>query len=85
MDILHYIVDEGLVMIPALYILGEIIKHTELLQNKWIPLSLLIVSVLLTPLVISGYTPDTIVQAILITGVTVFSDQLMKQLKKGEL
>lgn len=84
MELLQYIVEEGLIMIPALYILGEIIKDTELLNNKWIPIVLLIISVILTPIVISGYTPDNIIQAVLITGVTVYGDQMVKQLQKGE-
>lgn len=84
MDILQYIVEEGLIMIPVLYILGEMIKHTEVLSNKWIPVILLVISIGFTPLVINGYNPDTIVQAILVAGVTVFGDQLVKQLRKGE-
>lgn len=84
MEILEYIVKEGLVMIPVLFILAEIIKHTELLANKWIPLLLLGVSLGFTPLLLGAYTPNNIVQAILVVGATVLSDQLIKQAKKGE-
>ena len=79
MDILEYIIEEGLIMIPSLYIIGEIIKFTGLLNNKWIPLTLLVFSLLFTPLLLGGFTPDNIVQAILVTGVTVLGDQLIKQ------
>ena len=79
MDIISYIIEEGLIMIPVLYIIGEIIKFTGVLNNKWIPLTLLIFSVLFTPLLLGGFTPDNIVQAVLVTGVTVLSDQLIKQ------
>ena len=79
MDILNYVVQEGLVMIPVLYIIGEIVKGTELLSNKWIPLSLLIVSVGFTPLLLGAYTADNIVQAVLVAGVTVFGNELIKQ------
>ena len=79
MDIISYIIEEGLIMIPALYIIGEIIKFTGVLNNKWIPLTLLIVSLLFTPLLLGGFTPDNIVQAVLVTGVTVLGDQLIKQ------
>jgi len=82
MDILKYIVDEGLIMIPALYVLGEIIKNTELINNKWIPVILLIVSIGFTPLIINGYSADNIVQAILIAGATVYSNEFLKQVKK---
>ena len=79
MDIISYIIEEGLIMIPVLYIIGEIIKFTGVLNNKWIPLTLLVFSLLFTPLLLGGFTPDNIVQAVLVTGVTVLSDQLIKQ------
>ena len=84
MDILNYVVQEGLVMIPALFIIGEIIKGTELLSNKWIPLVVLVISVVFTPLVLGTYTADNIVQAVLVAGVTVFGNELIKQTSKGE-
>ena len=82
MDIISYIIEEGLIMIPALYIIGEIIKFTGVLNNKWIPLTLLVFSILFTPLLLGGFTPDNIVQAVLVTGVTVLGDQLIKQSRK---
>lgn len=82
MDIISYIIEEGLIMIPVLYIIGEIIKFTGVLNNKWIPLTLLVFSILFTPLLLGGFTPDNIVQAVLVTGVTVLGDQLIKQTGK---
>ena len=79
MEIINFIIDEGLIMIPVLYIIGEIIKFTGILNNKWIPLTLLVFSLLFTPLLLGGFTPDNIVQAVLVTGVTVLGDQLIKQ------
>ena len=84
MDILNYVVQEGLVMIPVLFIIGEIIKSTELLSNKWIPLSLLIVSIGFTPLLLGAYTADNMVQAVLVAGVTVFGNELIKQSNRGD-
>ena len=85
MDILNYVVQEGLVMIPVLFIIGEIVKGTELLANKWIPLALLIVSVGFTPLLLGAYTADNVVQAVLVAGVTVFGNELIKQSSKGDV
>ena len=82
MDIINFIIEEGLIMIPVLYIIGEIIKFTGILNNKWIPLTLLVFSLLFTPLLLGGFTPDNIVQAVLVTGVTVLGDQLIKQTGK---
>ena len=84
MDILEYIVQEGLVMIPVLYILGEIIRRTDVLENKWIPPILLVVSLGFTPLLLGQFTPDNIVQAVLVAGATVFADQLYKQVKEND-
>lgn len=84
MDILNYVVQEGLVMIPVLFIVGEIVKGTELLSNKWIPLVVLIISISFTPLVLGTYTADNIVQAVLVAGVTVFGNELIKQSSKGD-
>ena len=84
MDILNYVVQEGLVMIPVLYIIGEIIKGTELLGNKWIPLALLVVSIGFTPLLLGSYTADNIVQAVLVAGATVFGNELVKQSNRGD-
>ena len=84
MDILNYVVQEGLVMMPVLYIIGEIVKGTELLGNKWIPLTVLVISVAFTPLLLGAYTADNIVQAILVAGVTVFGNELIKQSNRGD-
>ena len=85
MDILEYIVQEGLVMIPVLYILGEIIKGTEVLENNWIPVALLVVSIGFTPILLGGFTAENIVQAVLVAGATVFGNQLYQQsIKEGE-
>ena len=85
MDILNYVVQEGLVMIPVLFIIGEIVKGTELLSNKWIPLVVLVISVAFTPLVLGTYTADNVVQAVLVAGVTVFGNELIKQTSKGDV
>ena len=85
MDILNYVVQEGLVMIPVLYIIGEIVKGTEFLSGKWIPLALLVVSVGFTPLLLGAYTADNIVQAVLVAGVTVFGNELIKQTSREDV
>ena len=64
MDILEYVVKEGLVMIPVLFVLAEVIKHTELLDNKWIPLTLLVISIAFTPFLLGTFNADNIVQAV---------------------
>lgn len=85
MEILDFIIDEGLIMIPVLYVLAEFIKGTEVMKNKYIPILLLAISIILTPLVLkTGYNADNIVQAILVAGATVLGNQLLKQSRSEE-
>jgi hypothetical protein len=68
MDILKYIWEEALILIPMLYILAEIIKKTEKISPNWIPLILLVFSLAFSPLFLGGYTPQNLVQAVLVAG-----------------
>jgi hypothetical protein len=84
MDFTNFLIDQALIMVPVLYILGNIIKTLKKVDNKYIPSILLLISIGFTPLVVGGYTADNIVQAILVAGATVFSNQLIKQNKKED-
>ncbi|API89448.1 hypothetical protein BKP56_09355 [Marinilactibacillus sp. 15R] len=83
MDILQFILEEGLVMVPVLFVLGEVIKHTELLDNRFIPVILLVVSILLTPWLLGGFVAMNIVQAILVVGAAVLTNEVKDQYLKG--
>lgn len=83
MDILQFILEEGLVMVPVLFVLGEIIKHTALLDNRFIPFVLLVVSILLTPWLLGGFEATNIVQAILVVGAAVLTNEAKDQYLKG--
>lgn len=80
MDILNYVIEEALILIPVLFVLGAIIKKTPNVKDWIIPYVLLIVGVVLTVAML-GYTVEAIIQGILVTGATVFSHQLIKQAK----
>lgn len=78
MDILmQFIIKEGLIMIPTLYVLAEIIKPMDLLDKTFIPFLLLIVSIGLSPLLMGGYNANSIVQSILITGAAVLTHEMV--------
>lgn len=79
-QILEYVVGDGLVMIPALFVIGMIIKETAYIRNELIPVILLGISLALTPLLLGGYDATNIVQAILVTGAAVLVDQTAKQI-----
>lgn len=82
---LDFILEEGLIMIPALYVLAEIIKAMEIINARYIPVILLVISVVLTPLIlVGGYSAENIVQAILVTGGTILSYETYKESIKGD-
>ena len=80
MELLTYILEKGLVLIPVLNILGALIKGIEKIPDKYIPLILLVFGVL-GAFGLMGFSADAAVQGVLITGAAVYGDQLVKQLK----
>ena len=83
MEVLNYILDNALILIPALNIIGLIIKQIQMIDNKWIPLVLLVFG-LAGCFGLMGFTVDAAVQGVLITGVAVYGNQLVKQLGNGQ-
>lgn len=81
MDFLKYVTEKMLILIPALYIIGMIIKGTDKIKNKYIPVILLPLGIA-GAIGIGGVNVDSIIQGILITGVTVYGNQLITQYKK---
>lgn len=77
----EYIVENALVLVPVLNVIGMIIKNTEKIPDKYIPLILLFFGVLGT-IAILGLTPHSVVQGVLVTGTAVYGNQIVKQLKK---
>lgn len=77
--LLNYIVEDGLILIPVLYVIGYIIKHTNILSNRWIPLVLLVIGIIFSIFLLNDPIVDRVIQGVLIAGVTVFIDQVKKQ------
>lgn len=83
MDITKYITENALILIPALYVLGVIIKNTNKIKNKYIPLILLALGIA-GAIGIMGISMESVIQGILVTGATVYANQLIKQGSKDE-
>jgi hypothetical protein len=81
MDFVEYVIEQALVLIPALYVLGMIIKHTQFIKDKYIPVILLAVGVA-GAIALLGVTVEAVIQGILVTGAAVFANQLVKQASK---
>ena len=81
MEVLEYITDKALILIPALNIIGMIIKRLEKINDKYIPLILLLFGVLGT-IGLLGVSVDSVIQGMLVAGTSVFGNQVIKQLSK---
>lgn len=83
MEILNYILDNALILIPVLNILGLLVKNLSFVDNRWIPLILLVFG-LSGCFGIIGFTVDAAIQGVLVTGAAVFGNQMLKQLSGKE-
>lgn len=90
----QFIKPELLILIPVLYIIGVGFKKTTLIADKYIPVVLGIVSIILTSLYVFATTDvsgakeltmaifTALTQAILLAGASVYANQIYKQLSK---
>ena len=83
MEFINYIMDNALILIPVLIIIGKIIKGIQTIPDKWIPLLLLPLGIL-GALALGGFSADSAIQGVLVTGAAVYGNQLVKQLSKKE-
>ena len=81
MDFMNYIIENALILIPVLYIIGSFLKGLENIKDKYIPLVLLTIGIGFSVAII-GFSVDAIIQGILVSGATVLGNQLIKQYKK---
>jgi len=85
MDIMSFITEKALILIPVLYIIGMMLKNTSKIQDWSIPWILLIVGIG-SSIGLLGFNMEAIIQGVLVTGTTVYTNQLFKQstIKKKE-
>ncbi|GAA0454535.1 phage holin family protein [Alkalibacillus silvisoli] len=81
MELLNYIMDDALILIPVLMILGKMIKTSSIMPNRFIPFALLAISIMFSTIMM-GLSLQTLIQAILVTGAAVFGHQLVKQMRE---
>ena len=92
----EYVRPELLVLAVVLYFIGKGIKKSEAIKDKYIPIILGIVGVIISGIYvvatsgIAGYQSilmiifTSIVQGILVAGLAVYANENIKQLKKEE-
>ena len=77
-DVLRFIVDEALILVPVLYIIGSLLKAIPGLSNWLIPWILLVLGVLCCFFYL-GFSFESLFQGILVAGTTVYCNQLFQQ------
>lgn len=82
-DVLKYISENVIILIPFLYFIGMFLKNTEKVSDKWIPLILLAISIM-SCIYFLGFKFNAIIQGVLVAGTTVYFNQIIKQVKKVE-
>lgn len=80
---LEYISENGLLLVPVLNIIGMIIKNTEKIPDKYIPIILLAFGIM-GAIAIMGISAHSVVQGVLVTGTAVYGNQLVKQFKESK-
>lgn len=91
MDFNVYIKPELLILIPVLFVIGEMIKGSKTVQNRFIPVILGGTGVGLSILYViatEGVTPlgffTAITQGILVAGASVYANELKKNSEKKD-
>ncbi|MFQ9515326.1 MAG: phage holin family protein [Eubacterium sp.] len=94
MDIMNYVKPELIVVAIALYIVGAGLKKTETVKDNYIPYILGIGGIVLSAIWVMANSPlgstqevlmaifTSIVQGILVAGLSTYVNQLIKQAKK---
>ena len=95
-QIIKFIKPELLVLAVVLYFTGMAIKNSKTIKNKYIPLSLGVIGIVLSALYVAGTSPlhgfqeiciaifTAIVQGTLVAGLSTYVDQIIKQAKRVE-
>lgn len=81
MDLIKYVSENMLIMIPVIYIIGMMIKGLDDIPDKFIPFILLVISIIFC-LLVNGLNVNSVIQAVLIVGVATYTNQLVKQIQK---
>lgn len=83
MEFIEYIIQEALIIIPVLWIIGALLKRTPRVLDWIIPWALMLIGILLA-LGLLGMSVEAAIQGVLVTGTAVFGHQLVKQTKNKD-
>lgn len=81
-EILTYIVDKAIILIPVLIVIGALLKQTPKIPNWLIPYILLLLGIA-GGLSLTGFNVSGVIQGVLVTGVSVYGYEAYKALREG--
>ncbi len=82
-EILSYITENAIILIPVLLIIGKILKSIEKIPDKYIPVILLPIGII-GAMLLGGFNIHSAIQGVLVTGTAVYNNQIFKQMTKKE-
>lgn len=75
---MNFIGEQAIILIPVIYIIGLILKGTKKIPDWTIPIILLFCSISLS-IAVMGVSVQALIKGILVVGVAVYANQLVKQ------
>ena len=77
-----FLIEEALILIPVLYVIGMFLKSLETIKDKYIPIIIWGFGVVLSMLIL-GFNVDGFIQGTLVAGASVFASQIYIQATKN--
>jgi len=81
MDLMNYINDKTIILIPVLYYIGTLFKSTEKIDDKFIPILLLPIGIIMSMLLMKDLSINSFIQGILTVACSTYANQIYKQFK----
>ena len=81
MDLMNFLVENALIIVPVLWIIGKVLKETNRIPDEFIPIILLVIGPILA-IALLGITVEAGMQGVVATGVAVYGHQLLRQNSK---
>lgn len=81
MDFMGFIYEKGLAAVPALIVVGAVVKDIKCIPDRFIPLILLPLGIA-AGILSAGLTAEGVIQGVLLAGAAVYGNQAYRQLKE---
>lgn len=77
-EVMKFLADEALIIVPALWFIGCMLKNTPAVKDWLIPWILIAVGIFAAVMIL-GFAPSSVVQGVLVACAAVTGHQLLKQ------